>query len=99
MDKRVLVHLQASRKVTGQLRGFDLFLNLVLDDAHDESVAGEKTKLGQTVSVYRYELSRLICLLNRSFVEIQLPQWRALKRYLSNELGDKGNLKAKYLYK
>ncbi|EOR04610.1 Small nuclear ribonucleoprotein G [Wallemia ichthyophaga EXF-994] len=49
MDKRVLVNLQANRKVTGQLRGFDLFLNLVLDDAHDESVAGEKSKIGQTV--------------------------------------------------
>ncbi|TIA87583.1 hypothetical protein E3P99_03087 [Wallemia hederae] len=49
MDKRVLVHLQANRKVTGQLRGFDLFLNLVLDDAQDESAAGEKVKMGQTV--------------------------------------------------
>lgn len=51
MDKRVLVHLQANRKVTGQLRGFDLFLNLVLDDASDETFAGEKTRIGQIVSL------------------------------------------------
>lgn len=56
MDKRVLVNLQANRKVTGQLRGFDLFLNLVLDDAHDESVAGEKSKIGQTVGGITYLL-------------------------------------------
>ncbi|TIB59012.1 hypothetical protein E3P78_03717 [Wallemia ichthyophaga] len=60
--QRVLVNLQANRKVTGQLRGFDLFLNLVLDDAHDESVAGEKSKIGQTVGGQRAQMRRPISL-------------------------------------
>ena len=50
MDKRVLIHLQAGRKVTGSLRGFDIFLNLVLDDSLDESFTGQKINIGQVVS-------------------------------------------------
>jgi len=36
MDKVVFVHLQGGRNVSGNLRGYDLFLNLVLDDAREE---------------------------------------------------------------
>ena len=55
MDKRLAVALQGGRRVSGVLRGFDIFLNLVIDDAFEESTsgvnaAGGKTPLGQIVS-------------------------------------------------
>ena len=52
MDKRIAVLIQGGRKVTGTLRGFDLFLNLVVDDAVDESSggAGDKVPCGMVVS-------------------------------------------------
>ena len=54
MDKRLTISLQGGRKVSGVLRGFDIFLNLVVDDAVEESgpnVAAPPTKnpLGQIV--------------------------------------------------
>ena len=33
MDKKLFIHLQGGRKVSGTLRGYDLFLNLVVEDA------------------------------------------------------------------
>lgn len=49
MDKKLFVHIQGGRKVSGTLRGFDIFLNLVLDDAQDESVPAQKAPLGTVV--------------------------------------------------
>lgn len=53
MDKRVGIALQGGRKVSGTLRGFDIFLNLVVDNAVEEAgpnvVAGTKMQLGQVV--------------------------------------------------
>lgn len=49
MDKRISVLVQGGRKVSGVLRGFDIFLNLVVDDAVDESVPAEKTPIGMVV--------------------------------------------------
>ncbi|KAI5125030.1 hypothetical protein M0805_007454 [Coniferiporia weirii] len=49
MDKKLFVHLQGGRKVSGTLRGFDLFLNLVLDDAADESTPAQKHPIGTIV--------------------------------------------------
>jgi small nuclear ribonucleoprotein G len=37
MDKNVSVRLNGSRTVTGVVRGFDPFMNLVLDEASDSS--------------------------------------------------------------
>jgi small nuclear ribonucleoprotein G len=42
MDKRLLINVQGGRKVTGILRGFDIFLNLVLDEGRDETYAGQE---------------------------------------------------------
>jgi small nuclear ribonucleoprotein (snRNP)-like protein len=52
MDKRLLINVQGGRKVTGLLRGFDIFLNLVLDDCRDETYPGmeEPMEGGSTVS-------------------------------------------------
>ncbi|KAF9036116.1 like-Sm ribonucleoprotein [Hymenopellis radicata] len=49
MDKKLFIHLQGGRRVSGTLRGYDLFLNLVIDDANEESVPGQKFPLGTVV--------------------------------------------------
>lgn len=33
LDKRVMVNIQGGRKLQGVLRGFDVFLNLVIDES------------------------------------------------------------------
>ncbi|KAF9414592.1 hypothetical protein BGZ94_000337 [Podila epigama] len=49
MDKRVFIQLNGARKVTGVLRGFDAFMNLVLDEAVEETNPSEKTSIGMVV--------------------------------------------------
>ena len=49
MDKKLFVHLQGGRKVSGVLRGYDLFLNLVLDDATEETTPAQKHPIGTVV--------------------------------------------------
>jgi len=45
----VLVRLNGSRLVTGVLRGFDPFMNLVIDEAVEECKTGEKNHIGMVV--------------------------------------------------
>ena len=52
----VPVRLNGSRLVTGVLRGFDPFMNLVIDEAVEECKTGEKNHIGMVV-----------CHLSRSF--------------------------------
>jgi small nuclear ribonucleoprotein G len=47
VEKRVSLKLNANRKVVGVLRGFDAFMNIVLEDA--EEVGEEKVKIGMIV--------------------------------------------------
>ena len=50
MDKNVLVLMNGSRKIAGVLRGFDIFLNVVIDNAIEMSKDGSHRPLGsQTV--------------------------------------------------
>ncbi|KAK6371580.1 hypothetical protein LTS17_008831 [Exophiala oligosperma] len=49
MEKRLFVQLNANRKVIGILRGYDVFLNIVLDDAVEEKPGGERERLGMVV--------------------------------------------------
>ncbi|KAK9476534.1 hypothetical protein V1514DRAFT_336487 [Lipomyces japonicus] len=49
MDKRLFIQLNGSRKVIGVLRGYDVFLNLVLDDAVEERAGGERVRIGTIV--------------------------------------------------
>lgn len=51
MDKKLFVHLQGGRKVSGVLRGFDIFLNLVLDEAVEETTPAQKHNLGNVVRI------------------------------------------------
>ncbi|KAH9482992.1 Small nuclear ribonucleoprotein G [Psilocybe cubensis] len=50
MDKKLFIHLQGGRKVSGVLRGYDLFLNLVIDDAMEESSPAQKHPIGTVYS-------------------------------------------------
>lgn len=52
LDKRLFVQLNGSRKVIGVLRGYDVFLNIVLDEAVEEKDGGEKVKLGMVVRIH-----------------------------------------------
>ena len=49
MDKKLFIHLQGGRKVSGVLRGYDLFLNLVIDDALEETTPAQKHPTGTVV--------------------------------------------------
>ncbi|PPQ99789.1 hypothetical protein CVT26_009166 [Gymnopilus dilepis] len=49
MDKKLFIHLQGGRKVSGVLRGYDLFLNLVIDDAVEETTPAQKHPIGSVV--------------------------------------------------
>jgi small nuclear ribonucleoprotein G len=50
MDKRLSLQLNGSRRVTGILRGYDPFMNVVLDDTIEEVSATEKHNIGMVVS-------------------------------------------------
>eukprot|EP01010_Urceolus_cornutus_P001619 NODE_2177_length_617_cov_206.095070_g1717_i0.p1 GENE.NODE_2177_length_617_cov_206.095070_g1717_i0~~NODE_2177_length_617_cov_206.095070_g1717_i0.p1 ORF type:complete len:91 (-),score=19.40 NODE_2177_length_617_cov_206.095070_g1717_i0:63-335(-) len=49
MDKKVDLKLNANRSVCGVLRGFDQFMNIVLDETVEESSQGDKSELGMVV--------------------------------------------------
>ena len=51
MDKRLQLKLNAGRVVTGILRGFDPYMNIVLDDTVEEK-KDKKNKIGMVVSVW-----------------------------------------------
>ena len=41
--------LNGARSVTGVLRGFDPFMNLVIDESIEETKTGEKNSIGMVV--------------------------------------------------
>ncbi|ORY96152.1 hypothetical protein BCR43DRAFT_491158 [Syncephalastrum racemosum] len=49
MDKRLSLQLNGDRRVTGVLRGYDPFMNIVLDDAVEDVSATEKNHMGMVV--------------------------------------------------
>ncbi|KAF1995873.1 putative small nuclear ribonucleo protein SmG [Amniculicola lignicola CBS 123094] len=49
LEKRILVQLNGSRKVMGILRGYDVYLNIILDDALEELPSGGRNRIGQIV--------------------------------------------------
>lgn len=46
MDKALSLKLMAHRHITGTLRGFDQFMNLVLDNAQEVVSDNEKNDIG-----------------------------------------------------
>ncbi|KAK8847687.1 hypothetical protein IAR55_005546 [Kwoniella newhampshirensis] len=49
MDRRCFLHLQGGRQLSGVLRGFDMFLNLVVDQAFEELGGGQRKPAGMVV--------------------------------------------------
>lgn len=49
MDKRLVVGLHVGRSVEGTLRGYDRFMNIVLDEAVEICGDGEKRPLGTSM--------------------------------------------------
>jgi small nuclear ribonucleoprotein G len=49
MDKRLALKLNGNRKVVGVLRGFDQYMNIVLDQSVEEVSANEKNEIGMVV--------------------------------------------------
>ncbi|XP_076461806.1 putative small nuclear ribonucleoprotein G [Babylonia areolata] len=49
MEKRITLKLNGKRSVTGILRGFDPFMNLVVDESIEETKSGEKRSIGMVV--------------------------------------------------
>ncbi|KAG0748788.1 hypothetical protein G6F57_005806 [Rhizopus arrhizus] len=49
MDKRLSLQLNGNRKVTGVLRGYDPFMNIVLDETIEEVSSTEKHNIGMVV--------------------------------------------------
>jgi small nuclear ribonucleoprotein G len=51
LEKKVSLHLNKNRKVSGTMRGYDQFMNVVLDDAVDESDSSVGAQSIGTISV------------------------------------------------
>nr|AEL23088.1 small nuclear ribonucleoprotein polypeptide G [Cherax quadricarinatus] len=49
MDKRVMTKLNGGRVVEGTLRGFDPFMNLVVDDGVEARKTGDRVRIGVVV--------------------------------------------------
>jgi small nuclear ribonucleoprotein G len=60
MEKRLAIKLNAGRQVTGTLRGFDHFMNLVLDDAVEDVSLTEKRPIGKIVSCIVFMIQFLV---------------------------------------
>lgn len=49
MEKRLMVNLNKKRRVVGQLRGYDMFMNIVLDNAVEVIGQDSQRKMGTVV--------------------------------------------------
>ncbi|CAH1990191.1 unnamed protein product [Acanthoscelides obtectus] len=49
MDKKLSLKLNGGRQVTGILRGFDPFMNLVVDESVEDCRDGSKNNIGMVV--------------------------------------------------
>jgi len=61
LDKTISLHLNKNRKVSGTLRGYDQFMNIVLGDAVEEvGSSAERNPIGMVVvrgnSIMQFEL-------------------------------------------
>jgi len=49
MDKNLTIKLNGNRKVVGILRGYDQFMNLVIDNTVEEVSQNERNEIGMVV--------------------------------------------------
>lgn len=61
MDRRIYLNLQGGRAVSGVLRGFDVFLNLVVEQAVEELKGGQKKNVGMVVGHLVHYSSLALC--------------------------------------
>ena len=54
MDKKLSLKLNGGRTVAGILRGFDPFMNVVLDDSVEHAKDGSKNQIGMVVSIFAH---------------------------------------------
>lgn len=80
MDKKLFIHLQGGRKVSGILRGYDLFLNLVIDDALEETTPAQKHPIGMVVCSLSVLHDPLSYILHRSYAATVLRRWKFWRR-------------------
>jgi small nuclear ribonucleoprotein (snRNP)-like protein len=53
LDKKISLHLNKGRKVSGTLRGYDQFMNIVLGDAVDDAnTTAKDAHIGMVVSIF-----------------------------------------------
>lgn len=52
MDKRMMLKLNGGRCVTGILRGFDPFMNVVIDETVEDCKDGTKNNIGMVVCIF-----------------------------------------------
>lgn len=55
MDKRIAIQVNSNRKISGVLRGFDAFMNIVLDETVEECKTGT-LPMGTIVSIARRDI-------------------------------------------
>lgn len=77
MDKKLFIHLQGGRKVSGVLRGYDLFLNLVIDDALEETTPAQKHPIGTVVR--RICIAPLFCATHLLIISLLLRYYRSFE--------------------
>lgn len=53
MDKKLSLKLNGGRCVQGILRGFDPFMNVVIDESNEVGKDGKKSDIGMVVSIKR----------------------------------------------
>ena len=59
MDKRLSIKLNGGRNIQGVLRGFDPFMNLVVDDSVEVLKTSERKHIGMVVSCsFSYSLGK-----------------------------------------
>ena len=49
MEKKVCLKMNGGRQISGILRGFDPFMNLVVDESVEETKAGDRNTIGMVV--------------------------------------------------
>lgn len=59
MDKRMMLKLNGGRSVVGILRGFDPFMNVVIDETVEECRDGTKNNIGMVVRNQTFILFKL----------------------------------------
>ncbi|KAJ1091574.1 hypothetical protein NDU88_004693 [Pleurodeles waltl] len=87
MDKKLSLKLNGGRHVQGILRGFDPFMNLVIDESIEMAAGGQQNNIGMVVirgnSIIMLEaleriVAKLLCILKLQFVGATVLVWQYL---------------------